>query len=402
MSSLRKKITCVVNSDFGASYGFGLHEYYKVKSLWKKGYLREIICRDKVKRGVNFDSTTTRNAIPLGNFIPRIFTVLDRVTFEKLPVMPLNQKVFDKFASHKIREKEGVLFTVPACLNSITKGKMLGHIVVLSTGPHPKWILRLIEEEYKIQKVSIPPAYQKQVFLRELESFERADYFIVPSIFAKETMLAEGIPERRIFLNPFGVDLRFFSPSIQREKNMNAIDYLFVADMTILKGIQYLLKAWQQLTIGHQMKDAKLIVCGRVAGTTKSMIQRDYSGIRNVMFTGHVRDVRLFYQSASVFVFPSLLEGMARVTLEAMASGLPVITTPNTGSVVRDEKDGFIVPIRDVGALMEKMLHFYSNPDQIKRMGENARKQAEKYSWDSYSERIAEIIENIWHNLRYE
>jgi len=78
-----------------------------------------------------------------------------------------------------------------------------------------------------------------------------------------------------------------------------------------------------------------------------------------------------------------------------MASGLPVVLTYNTGSVARDGVDGYVFQIRDVKTLAEKIQYFYDNPSEVKRMGANARSQAEKYSWDSYGRNVADAFVKI-------
>jgi glycosyltransferase involved in cell wall biosynthesis len=98
-----------------------------------------------------------------------------------------------------------------------------------------------------------------------------------------------------------------------------------------------------------------------------------------------------FYSQCSVFCLASIEEGLAMVQPQAMACGLPVIHTTNTGGedIVRDGVDGFCVPIRDVKALQEKILFFYENPEQRDEMGNNALEQAHKsLSWDNYGEKI--------------
>ena len=76
--------------------------------------------------------------------------------------------------------------------------------------------------------------------------------------------------------------------------------------------------------------------------------------------------------------FPSLTEGFGRVTLEAMACGVPVITTENARGIVEDGKSGFVVPIRDARALGEKIEYLYSNRDAASRMGGEARASVER------------------------
>ena len=93
-----------------------------------------------------------------------------------------------------------------------------------------------------------------------------------------------------------------------------------------------------------------------------------------------------------VFLLPSICEGSATVIYEALAAGLPVICTPNAGSVVRDGVDGFIVPIRDPDAIMEKLEQLATNAQLLAQMSENARRRAGEYSIDAYGERLKEVL----------
>ena len=87
----------------------------------------------------------------------------------------------------------------------------------------------------------------------------------------------------------------------------------------------------------------------------------------------------------------SIEEGFAMVMPQAMACGLPIICTSNTGGedIVRDGIDGFIIPIRDVEALKEKILFMYKNPERRREMGESARLRVQSgFSWDNYGAKM--------------
>jgi glycosyltransferase involved in cell wall biosynthesis len=143
------------------------------------------------------------------------------------------------------------------------------------------------------------------------------------------------------------------------------------------------------------MENAELVICGSISEDISEMVNEYKKKIQNVIFTGHINNPLEYYESCSVFVLTSVLEGMARVTLEAMSTGMPVIATPNTGCVVRDDVDGFIVAARDVEGLREKFLYFYNHQDQALVMGKNAFQRIRDYSWDAYSVRMAELFEKI-------
>ncbi len=158
---------------------------------------------------------------------------------------------------------------------------------------------------------------------------------------------------------------------------------LFVGTVGLRKGSHYLAAATREL------RSRKVPCEVRVAGPVLSRLARAqiFEGPR---YLGQVprAKVREEFLRADVFVLPTLSDGSALVHLEALACGVPVITTPNCGSIVRDGIDGFLVPIRDVKALTEKIELLVTDRRLRKRMSENARARAREYSWDRYKERL--------------
>jgi glycosyltransferase involved in cell wall biosynthesis len=102
-------------------------------------------------------------------------------------------------------------------------------------------------------------------------------------------------------------------------------------------------------------------------------------------------EIRRQYAEADVFLLPSICEGSATAVYEALASGLPVICTANTGSVVRDGIDGFIVPIRDSEAIVEK-LELLASVEVREQMSENAKTRASQYDLDGYQRRLLDAL----------
>jgi glycosyltransferase involved in cell wall biosynthesis len=110
------------------------------------------------------------------------------------------------------------------------------------------------------------------------------------------------------------------------------------------------------------------------------------------------RELHKYYSQCSVFCLASIEEGLAMVQAQAMACGLPVICTTNTGGadIVRDGQDGFILPIRDVTAIKEKILYFYENPDACHVMGESALRRVQAgFSWSDYGHKMIAAYRKI-------
>jgi len=212
-----------------------------------------------------------------------------------------------------------------------------------------------------------------------LEEFALAHRIVVPSEFVRDTFREEGVPDEKLVLIPRGVDAERFRPAAEPPATFRAV---FVGAIGHRKGVHYLLEAWERLGL----PDGELLLAGGVQAEIAPLVAR-HAGKLGVRCVGHV-DPLPFYQSASVFVFPSLSEGSAKVTYEAMACGLPVVVTPNAGSVARDGVDGLVVPVRDASALAEGILKLYRDPDLRLTMGRAARKRAEAHTWEHYRARI--------------
>ncbi len=133
------------------------------------------------------------------------------------------------------------------------------------------------------------------------------------------------------------------------------------------------------------LRDAELWLVGEIKRDIRKITKKQK---KTINFLGFRRDVPELMSQASVFAFPSLDEGSARVTYEAMAAGLPVITTPNAGSLVRDSLDGYIIPIRDPDALAERLEFFYKYPEQARQMGKSGRERIKEFTWEKYGEEL--------------
>lgn len=153
------------------------------------------------------------------------------------------------------------------------------------------------------------------------------------------------------------------------------------------KGTLYLLNAWVQSEFSNK---SKLIFAGW--GTQGFAVGEKHRDKIQVM--GPVNSKMDFYKHISFLVVPSVTEGFGISVLEAMAYGRPVICAEGAGAVdlVEDGKNGAVVPIRDIGAIHKAITYFYDNPDEIKRMGENARKTAEKYTWNKIINKYVEVF----------
>lgn len=214
-----------------------------------------------------------------------------------------------------------------------------------------------------------------------------ADRVIAASEYVRDSLIMNGVSPSRIALCPYGVDIERFRPS--DKINEHCFQILFVGQLSQRKGIKYLLEAFKEIGL----ENAELVLMGGVAGSGEGL--KCYEGLFRHISHVPYSELPQYYQSADIFVYPSVHEGSALAIYEALASGLPVITTFNSGSVVRDGVEGFIVPIRDIDALKEKIVLLYQNKELRTRMSREARKRAETFTWQAYRQRLGTLMQDF-------
>ncbi|MFV1951693.1 MAG: glycosyltransferase family 4 protein [Nitrospinota bacterium] len=273
-------------------------------------------------------------------------------------------------------------------LRKAKKNKMV--TIVERTNPHPEYQLRIMSEEYALLGKSFqrPLRYFYNRLLKELEL---ADYLLLSSQFVYDSFVEYGFNPERLMLLPLGVDIDIFKPDRSRKKGEKFI-VLFHCRICFKRGVQYLLKAWDIL----KLENAELLLVGDYSGDEPFFAE--YLKNESIKFMGAVNDRDALidiYQNSSVFVLPSIVDTDPLVTHEAMASGLPLVVTHNTGSMVRDNIDGFIVPIRDAEAIAEKILYFYQNRDVLQRMGDSACAHISQFTWEKYERGLISLYEQV-------
>jgi len=214
---------------------------------------------------------------------------------------------------------------------------------------------------------------------RFVEEYELADLLVVLSETAADTFRVQGFPEEKLFYLPRGVDVDRFKPG----KHPAKFRAIFSGALIKRKGIQHLLEAWDRL----KLPDAELWLVGSVHEEAKPFLKQFWS--ENIRVIGFVRDPENYLNQATIHVFPSQLEGSAKVTYEAAACGLPQVTTRESGDVVRDGVDGIIVKPGDVDAIAAAIERFYREPGLVEQMSQSARKRmVENFTWDHFRARL--------------
>ena len=305
-------------------------------------------------------------------------------------IMRWRNQRFDKLVGRTIEQQRpaGIVSYDTCALRAFKAAKRLGILCVLDQSiGHWQTLAQLMWEEAELQPDfadSLPVDLPERFLAQCSEEALLADVIMAGSQYVKDTMVRHGVEPSRVAVIPYGADPERFKP-VRRVAD-GRFRVLFVGQLSQRKGIKYLLEAVKELAI----PDLELVMVGGVVGSGAGLgPYRDY--FKHIPNVPH-REVHTRFQNADLFVYPSLHEGSAIAIFEALASGLPVITTPNSGSVVADGVEGFIVAIRNIEALKERILLLYEQPDLRLTMAQNARRLGEQFSWTAYRRKVGDLL----------
>jgi alpha-maltose-1-phosphate synthase len=250
---------------------------------------------------------------------------------------------------------------------------------------------QILEDEHRLWKLP-PPYFDRGIHIqRALNEYDEADAVVVPSSWNKETFIQHGISADKVHVIPYGVDLSLFHPLPKEDKRFRI---LFVGTFSARKGIGYLLEAVRPFV---EQNLAEVWLIGGPDETAKPIMER-YANI--FIDKGFIprKDLAWYYSQGSVLVLPSVEEGLALVQAQAMACGLPVIATTNTGAqdLFTDGQEGFIVPIRSPEAIRERLQWFLDNPLEREAMAAAAVQRVNRIGgWNEYGQRCLTMYQEV-------
>jgi len=219
----------------------------------------------------------------------------------------------------------------------------------------------------------------------EKKEWIHSDVILCGSEFVKEGVRRAGGPAERCMVVPYGISLFGGRCNIDKVNSGSSLKVLVVGTVGLRKGAPYVLRAAQALA-----GKARFAWAGHsnLSNYAHELMKSSISML------GHLTrsETLAQFSDADVFLLPSICEGSATVCYEALAMGIPVITTPNAGSVVRNGIDGFIVPMRDPEAIVDRVELLARTPDLLFRMGRNARERSKEFTLEKYGNRLIEAL----------
>jgi glycosyltransferase involved in cell wall biosynthesis len=227
-------------------------------------------------------------------------------------------------------------------------------------------------------------------------AFNAADYALAPSRRVQDDMLAHGV--RQVGLWRRGVDADQFHPRRSNhamrarltDGHPDAPILLYVGRLASEKQID------QLRPVLERVPDVRLAIVGD--GPARQELQQHFAGTRTT-FAGYLRGEELWsaYASADIFVFPSAMETFGLVLIEAMAAGLPVVTSRVGGvdDMVRPGVNGYAFHVGDVRGMINGVRAILSDPSKRRVMGRNARLYAETQTWPAMMDELVSCYDDL-------
>ena len=263
---------------------------------------------------------------------------------------------------------------------------------------YPERLTNKLLDEEAIRWFGEDPKYRRPVLgsiTFEEQEWSIADCIVCGSEFVRGGLIQLGVPDEKIAVVPYGVapeqfpaNSMVFSETVASNAQ-RPIRLLLAGRGGLRKGVPDFLQSLTLLKVGTYE--------ARLAGQIDQEISKLSNISASVQFMGDVprSSMAELYQWADALVCPSIAEGSATVTYEALMSGLPVIATPNSGSQVRDGIDGFIVPVRDPHTLAQTISRYWNEPELLLAHKLAAKRDRLRLGLDRYRDNLVAVVKRL-------
>ncbi len=371
--------------------------YYLSEELHKRGLLEKFIVHSKGKFETSFPSIPVSKWSRAYLFMLNKWSVKAKVSAHKFRL--IQEHIFDWFCAKQLSNRTGILFTTNAHMRrTFAKAKKKGiPIIYIPANQEENIIYDLVTHEHERMHLDTIDAY---TYLPRLKFYNDSIKYVDTIIGTYPTVYDSYIKAKNNHSNVVQItghlkpDFKPYEMEERPDSKVFRVGYL--AHTVVLKGLQYLLEAWESLMKEHDEKDIVLNIAGYIEPKLKAYIDKRFEGLAQVNYLGRIPDVPDFFKNTELFVIPSLAEGGPYTALEAALYGVPVLITDNCGSAEllgRVESGCEVIPIKDAKSIKEKIEYFYNNKDVAKQMGLNAKHNLDSYSMDHLFVDVADYLE---------
>ncbi len=258
---------------------------------------------------------------------------------------------------------------------------------------HPKFMDLQLKEEFEKNDELFDLGSETPFWKLILDDCDKADILLVNSEFVKNTFKQFNYPTDKIEVIYLGVREDFFSLKKSYEAKNDCFRILFTGSFGFRKGGEYLLQSLIELDKINF--DYEMIIVGSY--DKNSNLLKKYKP-KNIKFIGHIpqEDLKSYLANSDVYLFPSLCEGCASSGMEALAAGLPVVATYESGLPIAHMENGVIIQSKNALSIKDAIL-FLSNDIKVrKEIGINAAKLIkDNYTWEMYARNICMLYNKL-------
>lgn len=232
-----------------------------------------------------------------------------------------------------------------------------------------------------------PPPALSLVRALERATWAECDHLTAPSEYVKAGLIEEGVAPAKVSVLPYPVVPDWFRPIERPVKTPVTVG--FVGTVNLRKGVPYFLETARRLPAA----EFRFVMAGPIH--LKADALDKHRGPVELLGGLSRHEVARRLDDFDIFYFPSTCEGSAGSVMEAMMAGLPVVCSPNTGSLVRDGIDGYIVRYDDTEGAADRLLRLARDPERRLAMGRSARARAASFDLDCYSRMLAAMFREL-------
>ncbi len=369
--------------------GTGKLAYYIAQQLHSENNLVSLIVSSKGKFKTTFPSKAVAGISRY--YLWALNRMLSLRLFPAYYERYLEETLFDYLCQKHITDEVGLIIsTNPFLDKTLKKATRRGIKSVLIPGnPADSLIFARVVEEKTKWGIHGEDAYTFKPRLRKFEkSIALFDLIICHSSVIGGTF--KGTYQAKKIIDCYGAlwpgPLERSAPLVQSDKFV----VLYVAYTVLLKGLQYLLSAWQMLS----NIEAELWIIGSIDPMVKAIIEREFENLKNVKYFGQQRSLSFYYEQASLFVAPSVIEGGPVSALEAMSHRVPVLITEACGvkDIIQDGKNGLITPIRDSQAIADKIEWSLQNKNDLALLGAAGYYALQQFNFNVFIDQLIDVV----------
>lgn len=258
---------------------------------------------------------------------------------------------------------------------------------------HPAFMDTQLRNEYAKNGCHFDLGLGNPFWKGVIDDCKKGDRILVNSQFVKDTFVENGFSADKIDVVLLGVREDFFRLKKNYNLQNDTLNILFTGSWGFRKGAEYILKALcrlDELGVNYRMT---------VVGDYKSAnALYDKYTPKKIEFIGFVpqHELKTYLADSDVYLFPSLCEGCASSGMEAMAAGLPVIATKESGLPIENDIDGIIIPSKGVDSIVDQLLRVKSDISLRSSLGTNATsKISSQFTWERYADNVVSIYQNM-------